>query len=493
MKRIALLAFIPLTCFGARILSITLDFSNAALSDVLNHLSNESNVNFVYSSEFGSRSVSVSLQNVDLETALRMVLLPLNLDFEKITKDTYVILNLSKYGSMPRYAATYDPRYVSPEMLSKILDKMKIENYVLGGRLTYYVFSHNQLMQVRNVLSKLDTEHDENSQSVLLKITYLSTSELRTLKELSIEDLGKILFTERYTTFSTTTHYVLFNYTLKQSNSTPYSLNDPTVTTEETTLGRYELNEGDFRISLIVLGKGNNVIINASNEFSQVEVPVLENVREENLSGAVLKSGNFLVFIEANRIDSSMWTGKNGLTTEIEKVKKATDGKLLLNSFEVFLNETRAKISLSNDNKRFSLELANSTETGMIGWNVESSSMFVNILSGTYIGISYNFPKNSFRLLLEDEIKIFDQLSVTPQISYDFTNGSFSIKVWADFTLSFSQTRLLLSTRISREYTANTVNLGFTAALGFGINTGEYWVGLYVEDRKLGFYGSVKW
>ncbi|PHJ12322.1 hypothetical protein IM42_04605, partial [Fervidobacterium sp. SC_NGM5_O18] len=193
-----LIVFTFFVIFDATVLALTANFSNIPLSEFLNYISSQEKLNFVYPSKLGNVPISVDLQNVDVETALRMVLLPLRFDYEKVSNDTYLIIDLSSYAHMPNYVSVYEPRYTDPKTLRVILQKIGIESFLLNGKLVYYTSTKNQLSQVADLLANLDVTESISSHMLLVKFSYFSLSEFHLLKEISAEDFGKILFKEKY-------------------------------------------------------------------------------------------------------------------------------------------------------------------------------------------------------------------------------------------------------------------------------------------------------
>ncbi|NPU90122.1 MAG: STN domain-containing protein [Fervidobacterium sp.] len=502
IKLTVLIVFTFFVIFDATVLALTANFSNIPLSEFLNYISSQEKLNFVYPSKLGNVPISVDLQNVDVETALRMVLLPLRFDYEKVSNDTYLIIDLSSYAHMPNYVSVYEPRYTDPKTLRVILQKIGIESFLLNGKLVYYTSTKNQLSQVADLLANLDVTENISSHMLLVKFSYFSLSEFHLLKEISAEDFGRILFKEKYKSLLQDTHYVLFNYSSEKQNSNleEFSAREPShESIPESILANFEFNEHDIKIKLELLRKNESTILKVSNGLTESELPLSEITDGENLNETFenvvfLKSGNFVVGIQAYKIDArSLLTNENTISMISNKDFRKIQSNVLQNSFEVTINASVTEVTIANENKRFYIKLTNNSQNGWTDWNVQSTGVLVKILDKTYAGVLFNFFDNTLYLVIDDEINIFKQFSLTPRILFNVNSGSFSTSIGSEFSLSLSGVSVLISGRISKDSSAITPIFNFKAALGFKSGLIEYWVGVNLEDNKTGFYGAIKW
>ena len=501
IKLTILIVFTFFVLFDTAVLALTANFSNIPLSEFLNYVSSQENVNFVYPSKLVNVPISVDLQNVDIETALRMVLLPLRFDYEKVSNDTYLIIDLSSYAHMPNYVSVYEPRYTDPKALRVILQKLGIESFLLNGKLVYYTITKNQLSQVADLLANLDVNENVSSHMLLVKFSYFSLSEFHSLKEISAEDFGKILFKEKYKSLLQDTHYVLFNYSSEKQNSNleEFSAREPSDTSiPELVLANFEFNENDIKIKLELLRKNESSILKVSSDLTQYELPLSEIKDEENLNESLenalfLRSGNFVVGIQAYKISARSLLTEDTMSMITNKDFRKVRSNVSQNSLEVTINASVTEVSVASENKRFYTKLANNSQNGWTDWNVQSSGVLVKILDKTYAGVLFNFFDNTLCFVIEDEINIFKRFSLIPKISFNVNSGSFLTSIGSNFSLSLSGVSVLISGRISKDSSANTPIIDFKAALGFKSGRIEYWVGVNLEDNKTGFYGAIKW
>ncbi|QIV78713.1 secretin and TonB N-terminal domain-containing protein [Fervidobacterium pennivorans] len=502
IKLTILIVFTLFALFDGVVFALTANFSNIPLSEFLNYVSSQEKVNFVYPSKLGNVTISVDLQNVDIETALRMVLLPLRFDYEKVSNDTYLIIDLSSYTHRPNYVAVYEPRYTDPKALKVILQKIGIESFLLNSKLVYYTITKNQLSQVADLLANLDTTEKLFSHMLLVKFTYFSLSEFHSFKEISAEDFGKILLKEKYKSLLQDTRYVLFNYSTEKQNSNleEFLVREPSDTSiPELILANFEFNENDIKIKLELLRKNESTILKVSSDLTQYELPLSEIKDDENIDEAFenavfLKSGNFVVGIQAYKISArSLLIKEDTISTIPNNDFRKVQSNVLKSSFEVTIDASTAEVSVASENKKFYMKLAHNPQNGWTDWNVQSSGVLVKILDKTYAGVLFNFFDNTLCLVIEDEIDIFKEFSLIPKISFNVNSGSFSTSIGSNFSLSLSGVSVLIGGRISKDSSANTPIIGFKAALGFKSGRTEYWVGVNLESHKTGFYGAIKW
>jgi len=253
---------------------------------------------------------------------------------------------------------------------------------------------------VADLLANLDVTENISSHMLLVKFSYFSLSEFHLLKEISAEDFGRILFKEKYKSLLQDTHYVLFNYSSEKQNSNleEFSAREPShESIPESILANFEFNEHDIKIKLELLRKNESTILKVSNGLTESELPLSEITDGENLNETFenvvfLKSGNFVVGIQAYKIDArSLLTNENTISMISNKDFRKIQSNVLQNSFEVTINASVTEVTIANENKRFYIKLTNNSQNGWTDWNVQSTGVLVKIWIKPYAGVLFNF------------------------------------------------------------------------------------------------------
>ena len=111
---------------------VNLEFRNAQLSDVINILGAENNINFIYNlDEFKGKTVTIQLKNVSWTHALRAVLDIYNLGFERLSGSVIKIQSADKITRSRRLAKT--KLLIMPLSYIKVEDAVGIIGAFIGG------------------------------------------------------------------------------------------------------------------------------------------------------------------------------------------------------------------------------------------------------------------------------------------------------------------------------------------------------------------------
>ena len=104
-----------------------LQFIDVPLSEVLTELSIHYSINFIYSDALVEHNkVSYNLTDLNADLAIQNLLIPLNISFKLINKNTYVLYNISRpvmkqnRNNETRITATRTPSFTPPKVISNV-------------------------------------------------------------------------------------------------------------------------------------------------------------------------------------------------------------------------------------------------------------------------------------------------------------------------------------------------------------------------------------
>ncbi|WP_448376160.1 hypothetical protein [Fervidobacterium sp.] len=471
--------------------SLDVDFSETHLGEALSYISSLEKVVFVYPSEIEKVRVNLKIQKVDLETLLRLLLLPLGLDYENIAEGTYVIFSKDSIYSTPRYVSTYEPNYLDPRIISKFLDNINIENHVLGNRNVYYARTKEQISHVSNLISKLDNQKSISQSALVIRVTYILSDEVRMSQNISLESflLSNVQGVQKH--FSNKIYYFYLPFSLKYKLSDGDNTDISSLKDEEI-LGSYMI-ENDYGSFLSeVVWKSDNIFVRFKNESEYVDLPLykVREYGEKKQNSAILKFGNSIAIVETYLVEFSNLKQQDSGNFSLSRTKNILDNRRFTNSFELMYIEPKVAIALSNGKNKFSaiFDTSNSTATNI----VEQVDFLSNIFEESYIGFGYNFSVNSFTLILEDFIEFWN-FKLQPIIQYVIKLNSFSVSLNGELNFSAGNFMAGLSALMKYDSISNTSKMSYGAFIGMNQSFAEYKLGIVFSENSLGFHGSLKW
>ncbi len=453
-----------LIVFQMLALPLVVNFSNAPLGDIINEISLKSKVTIIYPSDIASLRTSINLQNVDTQTALNLLLLPMDLDYEKIDEKTYVIFS-KREKSLPRIFKEYEVKYVNPEYLLDIIESFGIQGYVHGNKIYFYAPSSEAAKRVLEQMELLDRK----SRQLLLCYN---------LKKFSLKDISLSIPDISQNNKENTNTYNLISTVLKEKNFIKETSNiygtvsiDFLTSTDSSTEWTI-LSFDDLEIKLL----NNALLIKTSEEEVKIQKETLLQRNLENRNTVVLKSGWFVFVLEYFTVDT---------VSEIEKQNK----------------ERYLKAELSNRKKPksnfFSITYSSSEVTFCTGVDkIESRLIFSNpefslkllsigtkIIDNLKIYISYYFIDNTYTISLSDMVGT-DWIYISPTVNYNIQSQRISFDIASGLMLNFK------NLFISPSIIVNGDSYFFTLRLGTENINGA--VSL-TSKKEIGMEIALKW
>ncbi|WP_126993316.1 STN domain-containing protein [Thermosipho globiformans] len=418
--------------------TIDLDFNNKPLIDVLNYIENETGVKFIILADDIDRFITLSLKDVSLDVALRSILLPYDLDYERISNDTFLIYSTTQKKTAKLMPKIYTLKHTSPELISNYLSLNGIENYVIDEKLVFYVDSEEEYKRIISDIEKLDEK------SINGKLLIFSVLKLNKYKEVSTLDDNDLINLYNYSQ-----SYKLFSFVESGYLSYMDVKMPATATSQAIKIAEFTSNEFILRINSEKENKRLELSI-GSDVFSTT---LKENNQEQNI---VLR-GKKEIYILRYKILSDV------LAEKVKDIRyfDIEENKQMEITAEYFKNRTDLKIQ---DNK-YLLKLSfESIE--ILGFE-----FYTNVIYNFSVGIG--FESNLFFLTLNDLIKIND-LSLQINLRYDLEN--FYLRNLTIYRFDFDKFKI----GVGIEFSNDSTEVVFHTNVDFS----RYEIGLKISNDK---------
>jgi len=105
--------------------TISMDFKDASLKDVLKIFSQQSGLNFIASHEIEDRKITLYLDKVSVEDALNMILRANNLTFEQPEKKNIILIKEVVVPEVETITRIYFLNYAKAEAVRDLFEKMR--------------------------------------------------------------------------------------------------------------------------------------------------------------------------------------------------------------------------------------------------------------------------------------------------------------------------------------------------------------------------------
>jgi len=480
-------------CLSVISTSLNVNFSKFPLKDALTYISSTEKVSFVYPSEIEEITVTLQLQNVDLETLLRMMLLPLGLDYEFIDKDICVIMTSKNENYIPKYITTYRPSFANPQDISKVLERLGIENYILNGQNIFYTHTKEQNARIMNLISSLDNQNNPSQGMVVLRMTYLYSDNIRTSKNLTLESIlaNHYPIIDKFISSTTYYSYIPFSWKSTISENESETLQDTSTSNREFSVASHKIENSSGNLSVQLILKNGTLIArcesSSESDSGMVDVPVVDiNSNTTGTQFGKLRFKDSVLFIEAYYINLSKFSQMEKTTTTSFNRDNISFSN---NSLSLLFMHPTLELSLSNQKHKFTavFDVTDlSTNTSLS--NVEILS---NIIQNTYVGFSYDFRGNMFRLVLEESIGFWN-FNLNPRILYNVGDNSFRASFTGNFRIPISNFSIELAFWSQISLVSNT-NIGYGVAFEMRQAPLSYKLGVVISSDKYGFYGQLRW
>lgn len=418
--------------------AINLDFNNKPLIDVLNAIENENGVKFIILADDIDKFITLSLKDVSLDVALRSVLLPYDLDYDRISNDTFLIYSTTQKKTAKLMPKIYTLKHTSPELISNYLSLSGIENYVIDEKVVFYVDSEDEYKRIISEIEKIDEK------SINGKILIFSVFKLNKYKEVSTLDDSVLInlynFSQSYKLFS----FVEGGYLSYMDVKMP-----ATATSQVIKIAEFTSNEFILRINSEKENKKLELSI-GSDVFS---TSLKENNQEQNI---VLR-GKKEIYILRYKILSDV------LAEKVQDIRPFdVDGnKKMKITAEYFKGKTDLKIG---DNK-YLLKLS------FASIEILGFEFYTSVIDNFSVGIG--FESNLFFLTLNDLIKIND-LSLQMNLRYDLEN--FYLKNLLIYGFDFDRFKI----GVGIEFSNDSTEVVFHTNVDFS----RYELGLKISNNK---------
>lgn len=387
-----------------------INFSNSSLDEVMKYISQVEKLNIAYPSDLSTLKVSVNLRNVDVETVLRLILIPYHINYQKIDEQTYVLFRENS-NRIPKFSSEYEPKYLSPQKLSEILNELGIYACLAQNKL---IFFFNNDEQYKETLSKIKTLDVEGKKEFLLySISYISKENFKLSAPTNIE------YKEILTSF------------LKSRN---ISTNVKSVMSGFITFSFPELTNIENDSSKIAgLKIGEDIYINIVDESSGVILSIRTDTDELSIPYDSIDLNSEFMFESSTTVYYlKLWKNamNDSLSTFNDKVLNSTESSInvLVNS-----DKTRKTITLDYIGSQTKLQFANQINTFLVAATSTSYTQFfidyvelgTNIMDGFGVGFRYDFTDSSFSIFGMDDMH-FEPFFVSLRAYYNFgsTNPS---------------------------------------------------------------------
>lgn len=417
--------------------AINLDFNNKPLIDVLNAIENETGVKFIILADDIDKFITLSLKDVSLDVALRSLLLPYGLDYDRISNDTFLIYSTTQKKTAKLMPKIYTLKHTSPELISSYLSLSGIENYVIDEKVVFYVDSEDEYKRIISEIEKIDEK------SINGKILIFSVFKLNKYKEVSTLDDSVLInlynFSQSYKLFS----FVEGGYLSYMDVKMP-----ATATSQVIKIAEFTSNEFILRINSEKENKKLELSI-GSDVFS---TSLKENNQEQNI---VLR-GKKEIYILRYKILSDVLA---------EKVKDIEPFDLDNKQTEITTEYFKGRTDLKIQDNKYLLKLSfESIE--ILGFE-----FYTNVIDNFSVGIG--FESNLFFLTLNDLIKIND-LSLQMNLRYDLEN--FYLRNLVIYKFNFDRFKI----GVGIEFSNDSTEVVFHTNVDFS----RYELGLKISNNK---------
>lgn len=432
------LAFLIL--FQILALSLTIDFSNASLGDILNEISLEGNVTIIYPSDITSLKTSINLQNVDVQTALNLLLLPMDLDYEKIDEKTYVIFS-KKAKLFPRVFGEYNSKYVNPEYLLDIIESFGIQGYVYGNKIYFYVSSSETAKRILEQIEQLDRKSDQ------MFFCY-------NLKKFSLKDILFSIPNNSKSNTETTNTYSILSTVLKEKNfiketSNIYgTVSIDLLTNTDSSTEQTILSFDDLEIKQL----NDSLLIKTSEEEVKIQKEALFQQSLENKNTIILKSGDFVFVLEYFTLNMLGNINKQN-KEEYLKTDLSNKETQKSNFFSITYFSSEVTLSIGVDKIESKVAFSNPE------FSIKSLSIGARIIDNLKMYISYHFIDNTYTFSLSDIVET-NWIYISPTVNYNIQSQKISFDIESGLKLNFNNLFVIPSIIVNNDFYSLALRLG---------------------------------
>lgn len=396
-------------------LGISLNFSNAYLKDVLNEITDQAKVNIIYPSSIESLKVSINLSKAEIDTALKLLLLPLNLDFEKVAENIYVIYSLENTGK-DKYVGEYTIKYTNPKYLIELIESIGYNAYSYNGRIYFYTPTKNSYERVIKILENMDLPKPEDT--LLLSVKYYSKADISSTLELTN---GNIVMIDSVSVFenvrSKKEMFTLINLgELSQENKKILSLDDlleiEKIQTESSNYFVLKTKESTVNIDISQLlgsgknGKPNNYVVKLGNDVFLASFQILKGFNEVSHQGVLKVSSD----------------------QKIQKREKTL--------FGVIFNPADATLQIGTERVSSAISFRNSDFT------LTNIELCVFLFDNVSAYLDYNFSEKELGFSLSDKVST-DFVHLYSKFRYSITKNEFSLSTQMGLRLKIQSLELV--------------------------------------------------
>jgi len=385
-------------------LGISLNFSNANLKDVLNEITNQSKINFIYPSTIESLKVSINLAKTDLDTTLKLLLLPLNLDFEKVSENTYVIYSLENI-SKERYVGEYTIKYTNPRYLTELIESMGYYAYSYNGKIYFYTPTKNSYERVVKLLENMDFPKSEDV--LLVNVKYYSKSDISSTAELNTQGIGiidSITVFEKLKAMKEVFTFVNMGELYKESKKL-LSLDD---------LLEIEVTQVNSSNCLVIKTKESAINIDVSKLLSP------KNANQAINYIVKVENGVFLTNFQVLKVFDGAFNQDAFKLSTIPQIQKKGSQKSEKTLLSIYSNPAISSLQIGTERLNSIVSFKNSDFT------LSNVELCVSLFDNVYTHLDYNLSEKEIGLSISDNIST-NFVYLYSKLRYNVTKNEFSL------------------------------------------------------------------
>ncbi|MFN4200392.1 STN domain-containing protein [Fervidobacterium riparium] len=477
-------------------ISVTLDFTNTPLSEILDFISSETSSVIVYPLELSKLKITINLKNVNIETALKMLLLNLGFDFEKIDSETYVVFSQTRY--YPRYITNYEPKYLDPFTIKSVLDTLDIENYVFENRNVFYSASNQKADELLSIISQLDVRKDSKDSSILLvKLLSISKSEFtisankNANQSIDKSNIAYILprIVERVSEYSREYCYISIPIYKAQ-------VEESTLLLSETIAATMTIEGGFGQVTVRLINKDGTEFIKfgtkeAEGTLPLNSIPILKSAEEKIKFGegqgtgySILESGQYLIYLEFYKLEIEN-TDEVRNYTYVEKKDNYNLTKLK-SDIELTYSSSSTILSIQNERNKASVVVSSQDFLPLY------AEILTRIVDNTFIGIGFEVSSSKIYILVHDKITL-PLFEIYPKIGYSINDNSFAITAEIDFVISFGDFSLVPLIKFGNQGNAFYETTGYGVTARYRGKDYEFRLGTLWSGQFFAVTGGISW
>ncbi|MEJ5257524.1 MAG: hypothetical protein WHS64_04660 [Fervidobacterium sp.] len=520
MKRhtsiLLILITLPFLLLFSTALSLTLSFVNTPVSEILDYISSETGCTIVYPSTLSRIKTTIYLKNVQVETALRILLLEFGFEYEKLSSDTYVVFENAYFS---QHVTVYEAKYISPSIVKGILDRLDIENYIFEGKNVFYTVSSEKSASLLSLISQLDKKNTEDEQFLIVKATYISKDKLtisdtklgnmgtgkNTVSDILSETLERAKYYSQYTSNYSYALIPFYFGNLEMNEDIAHIADKSTDTSYSETqkpnkniLSKMTIDDKFGELYIVIFKENGREYLELRVDDSSSVIPVdsilsvnapstdthrLDYPPNSDKRYSLLATEKFYLYIETYRMNLKADEPLSGNTlTRVMKSPK-TEWK---NFVETTYSSFSTAIILCSEKYSFNLIARNSDLSPVY------AEFKVRIIDNAFLGLGFDILNSELYILFKDTIQD-SVLDFSPELLYSIKDNTFGLSARIRVNMNIGGFILAPEVQIGSQELSLIRTLGYGISIGFNTSTYSFDAGFVVSGSVLTVRGKIAW